>query len=83
MNAEERRSQLEQRFDRSVLSWDRHIDACGECLVQGSHLCTEGLYLSSDVISARASLEAFELRQLSRESLPREVTVAPLAEVGA
>ena len=81
MNAEERHRELEERFDRAVLSWDRHIDGCGECLVVGNRLCTEGLYLSSDVISARASLEAFELRQLSREALPRAGPMVAALEV--
>jgi hypothetical protein len=40
----------------SIRLWDTHIAQCGECLVEGQHLCYEGEYLTEKVVEAR---EAF------------------------
>jgi hypothetical protein len=83
MNSTERLSEFEGRADRAIYAWDSHVSACPRCLVFGNELCTDGVYLSSDVITARAVVESFETRLLSRELGGRGIPASSTEGVGA
>ncbi|HTT35463.1 MAG TPA: hypothetical protein VMH78_06310 [Thermoplasmata archaeon] len=45
-------------MDRALDAWDRHVDACAGCLVQGEHLCYEGEYLTESYVAVRSRILA-------------------------
>ncbi|HEV2316839.1 MAG TPA: hypothetical protein VGV89_04610 [Thermoplasmata archaeon] len=58
-----RRAEMKARFKNAMEAWDDHLAGCRDCLARGNVLCTEGMYLSGDVVAARSGLESVELRE--------------------
>lgn len=51
----------EERFERRLADWDRHVASCPICLVDGTTLCFEGEHLAELVGEARERLAVAEL----------------------
>jgi hypothetical protein len=74
MNGQGRRGEMKLRFKNAMTAWDDHLAGCRDCLARGNQLCTEGMYLSGDVVAARAGLESFELRAAHEAGGPLPTT---------
>ena len=66
----------EERFTRRISEWDRHVESCPICLVEGTILCFEGEHLAELVGEARERLAVEQMNE-RRAGLPaRRLTPA-------
>jgi hypothetical protein len=67
---ESRLVELGTKADAAVGFWDAHMESCVECLTWGEHLCTEGLYLTQDVVQRRSAFGAYRARGKAAAEAP-------------
>jgi hypothetical protein len=72
---------LQQRMERYLLRWDRHLDGCDQCLAIGTELCAEGGYLQLEVEKARDALARISLRGLTLDA-PSRFALSRPSELG-